>query len=235
MELVIDPGVLAITTQSPLPNGTELTPYNLTIQAAGGVQPYNWSATGLPAGWQLSAGGQLSAPGSAVQVGSYAFDVSVTDSDPGASTTVVLPCTLTVDPLPALVVLTQTLSDGTESLAYGATISAAGGSASGYAWTLVSGAVPPGITGLPGSGTPDLVLGGAPSAPGLYAFEVQVTDDVGNTATAQLSIHVQSTPLSGGGGEESGGCAASSSAATAWWWLVWLIAAAGILARGKRA
>jgi hypothetical protein len=234
LELVVDPGALAITTQSPLPAGTEYTPYNLTLQCAGGTAPYIWGATGLPSGWQMSATGQLSAAGTMVNVGTYNFDVSVTDSDPAGPTTAVLPCTITVNPLPPVVIQITALPDATLGYAYSATISASGGSGSGYTWAVVAGSLPPGLS-LATSGTPTVALGGQPTTAGLYTFEVKVTDDLGNVDSDMFTINASAPSLgSGSAGEDSSaGCTAASSSAAGWWWLVWLVA--GAIGAGRRA
>jgi hypothetical protein len=202
----------------------------VSFQASGGTAPYTWSSSNLPAGWQISASGQLTAPAGSVQTGTYNFDVSVTDSDPAGATTVSQPFSVTVDPLPTLQVQTTTLPNGTEGYSYTSTITATGGTGSGYTWTLVSGTLPPGISGIPGTGTPGATLGGQPGATGLFTFHVQVTDDIGNTAVAPLSIMVEAPALGGGssGGGGASGCTASGAAA-GWWWLVWLIGGVAFL------
>jgi hypothetical protein len=220
------PAPLQITTASPLPNGSEGVSYNLAFAASGGVTPYAWSGAGLPSGWTIDAAGLLSASAAAVVAGTLAFDVTVTDSQ-ATPETVTLP--FAVDVLGPLAILTQTLPAGTHGYPYAAALTASGGSGSGYNWTLVSGAIPAGINGMPGNGTPTLNLSGSPAVSGLFVFEVQVTDDVGNLATMQLSIQVSAPGLgsggSGSGGEDSGaGCSAAASSGSAWWWLVWFVA-----------
>jgi hypothetical protein len=222
----VPPPALTISTQSPLPNGTAGTAYSESFSAAGGVAPYTWSAAGLPAGWQMSTTGQLTA--STQQPGTYNFDVTVTDSygyGPGVAT---LPFAVTIDPLPPLQIVTTALPTGTAGHQYSATLTASGGSGSGYYWTLVSGALPPGVTGLPGAGVPSVSLGGTPTSTGLYSFEVGVSDNAGNSTTANLSIQIDVQGLGAGGGDSdsAGGCAAASDSATACWWLVWLVALA---------
>jgi len=87
--LTIQISNLAITTTSPLPNGSSGSLYNLQFQAAGGIGPYTWTvATGstLPAGLNLSSTGLLS--GTPTAQGTTNFSVTVTDSEaPPASLT----------------------------------------------------------------------------------------------------------------------------------------------------
>src|SRR5579862_7166820 len=74
---------LAIGTSS-LPGGTVGVPYSQTLFATGGIAPYSWTASNLPAGLQLGAGsGVLSGIPSAV--GAFSFAIQVTDSSNGIS------------------------------------------------------------------------------------------------------------------------------------------------------
>ncbi|MGC2638716.1 MAG: IPT/TIG domain-containing protein [Acidobacteriaceae bacterium] len=70
---------LAIVT-SALPNATVGKTYAATVDATGGVAPYNWSvASGsLPAGLSLSSGGTIA--GAATKTGVAALDLRATDS-----------------------------------------------------------------------------------------------------------------------------------------------------------
>ncbi len=76
---------LAITTTSPLPNGSFTTPptnYSEQFAATGGTSPYTWTlATGstLPAGLTLDPTGLLS--GAPTVQGTFTFGVTVTDSE----------------------------------------------------------------------------------------------------------------------------------------------------------
>ncbi len=70
----------AITTPSPLPAGTNGTPYAQTFSATGGSAPYSWNVTSgaLPAGLVLSTNGNLT--GTPTTNGSFNFTVQVTDA-----------------------------------------------------------------------------------------------------------------------------------------------------------
>lgn len=83
-----------------------------------------------------------------------------------------------------LVILTTSLPDGREAVAYAQTLSATGG-AHPYVWTLDSGTLPDGLT-LQTTG----VIDGTPTTPGLSSFVVKVTDDLGDTDTQPLTIQI---------------------------------------------
>jgi hypothetical protein len=73
------PPPLSITTRF-LPNGTVNAPYNQSLQAANGVQPYTWSliSGSLPANLTLNSSGVIS--GTPTATGTSSFTVQVTDS-----------------------------------------------------------------------------------------------------------------------------------------------------------
>lgn len=76
MQVVIASALSLVTTS--LPSGVVGQAYSVQLQAAGGVAPYTWSATGLPAGLTMSPGGLLS--GVPTAAGSFSPVVTVVDS-----------------------------------------------------------------------------------------------------------------------------------------------------------
>jgi len=86
----------------------------------------------------------------------------------------------------ALTILSQSpLPAGLTGLAYNQTLSVSGGSAP-YAWSIIFGALPPGLTLSP-AGT----IIGTPSASGAGTFTVMASDAVGIVGTKQFSITIQ--------------------------------------------
>jgi hypothetical protein len=71
-----------------LPYGQVGLPYSATLSASGGVAPYNWFATGLPAGLMLSNNGAIT--GTPTVTGSFNVAVKVVDSR-GVATTATYP------------------------------------------------------------------------------------------------------------------------------------------------
>jgi hypothetical protein len=99
-----------------------------------------------------------------------------------------------------LSITTTSLNTGERTLNYDPqTLSASGGSGSGYAWSLAGGNLPNGLS-LSSGGT----ISGTPTAAGTSNFTVRVTDSNSNTTTKPLSIiiidrtNITTTSLSGG-------------------------------------
>ena len=179
----IDP--VAVSTSS-LPSATvdvSYTPYQL--HATGGGQPYTWSASGLPAGMQLSSSGVLD--GKPTSVGNSTVSFTVTD-DAGKSA--VSSLGLTVAPPEGTIVITiSSLPPGVVGRSYSQSLAAMGGTPP-YRWSLSSGSLPGGLT-LSTAG----VLAGTPTAAGTFNFTAQVRDATGITSSRQLQLTVN-VPLS---------------------------------------
>jgi predicted outer membrane repeat protein len=184
---------LSITTPTPLPNGTVGTVYNLTFAAAGGTPGYsNWQATvpaQLPPGLSIvPATGQLT--GNPNTPGTYNFTVQVQDSL-AATTTKAFQLTIT----PQLTITTATpLTGGTVGTVYpGVTFAATGGTPPYVTWAVTVGTLPPGLTLNAGTGaltgTPNTAIGSP------FSFTIQVTDNVGGTATKAFTLAVAAPAL----------------------------------------
>jgi hypothetical protein len=98
--------------------------------------------------------------------------------------------TLTVVAPPA--VSTTSLPNGTQNVAYSATLAATGGTVP-YTWSITSGSLPTGLTLTPSTGA----ISGTPSGTGTSSFTVQVADANSLTATKSLSLTINTS--SGGG------------------------------------
>jgi hypothetical protein len=209
----------AITTPSPLPNGTPGVVYSQPLAATGGSPPYKWTVTSgnLPTGLSLSSTGTIAGTPSAS--GAYNFTVQLTDS---AQVTASAAFKLTI--ITGLTISTSSpLPIGEVSAAYSQTLAAAGGT-SPYTWSVTGGALPPGLT-LAANGS----LTGTPGTAGTYNFTVQATDSNRATATAQLAVTIVGAvgistvaALTGGsvGANYSQNLAASAGVAPYTWTLV---------------
>lgn len=67
-----------ISTPSPLPNGVEGKPYTLTFTVTGGVPPYSFSVSNLPAGFTVTNTGVLNV--ASPKAGTFTFNAGVSDS-----------------------------------------------------------------------------------------------------------------------------------------------------------
>ncbi len=171
---------LTITSASPLPGGTVGTAYSQTLAATGGLQPYSWSATGLPTWLALNAStGVLS--GTPAAAGAYNFTVQVTD---GAKSTTSKAFSITI--IQALTILTTSpLPGGTVASSYSQKLLAFGG-VQPYIWAVSAGSVPPGLRLLGDAG--DIM--GTPTTAGTYSFTAQVTDTAKSAVTRAFTISV---------------------------------------------
>jgi hypothetical protein len=96
--VTIAPAAITINSTT-LPNGTVGTAYSAALGATGGVPPFTWSATGLPAGLTISAGGNIS--GTPAVPGIFAFTVTVKDSV-GTTASKLNQVTIVLPPTPPL-------------------------------------------------------------------------------------------------------------------------------------
>jgi len=93
---------LAITTSSPLPDGTTGSPYSRGLSATGGVAPYTWTvrAGSLPGGLALDAAAGAIA-GTPTTSGSFTFTIQVSDAS-GATATRDFILAIRLPPLPSV-------------------------------------------------------------------------------------------------------------------------------------
>lgn len=153
---------LTVTTIA-LADGTVGEPYADTLEALGAGPAANWGvASGaLPAGLTLLSSGILS--GTPTTAGTSDFTVQVNSGSQVATRA------LQVSVVAALVLNTATLPNGTAGAAYAQTLSASGGNGT-YAWSVVAGALPAGLS-LSAAG----VLDGTPTTPSNNSFTLRVT------------------------------------------------------------
>lgn len=84
---------------------------------------------------------------------------------------------------PLAITTSSPLPSGSVAVIYAQTFGASGGTAPYANWTVVSGALPPGLGLNAASG----VLSGVPTAPGAFNFTVRVTDSSGNDDVANAT------------------------------------------------
>src|SRR6202142_507179 len=187
--VVNPPPALTITTSS-LPAGEAGLAYSQTLQATGGVPPYQWSITSgsLPAGLTLN-GSTGAITGTPTVLGTSNFTVKVTDSQTPTSASATANLSITVNN-PPLQITTTTLPQGVINVTYSSTafLTAVGGTQP-YTWSISAGSLPSGLPLNASTGQ----ISGKPTAAGTSSFTAKVTDSstpTAQTATASLSITV---------------------------------------------
>jgi uncharacterized protein YhjY with autotransporter beta-barrel domain len=179
---VSDP-VVSITASAGL-NAQIGSAYSQTFTFTGGAAPWSgYQATNLPAGLAItgSTANSLTISGTPTQAGSFALNISATDSSTGNGP-------FTVGQLFSLTVASPALqltpAAGTLTAPYAAlfnrTFTASGGTGA-YSYTL-SGALPAGLTF---SG--DMITG-APTVPGSYPVSITATDTAATGTGAPFSV-----------------------------------------------
>jgi hypothetical protein len=196
--LTVTGQVLTITTPPTLPDALAGTPYtDVQFQAAGGQQPYTWSATGVPAGMTLTNSGQIS--GTPTTAGNNTLAVTVTD---GAGTKADGTFTLKV----LLAITSKSLPAGAVKVAYTAALTVVGAVGT-PTWT---------VTGLPDGLTADSTgaITGTPHTAGTSSVKIAVADAGGNTASTSFTLTVEPEPLSISTNTIAGGSVGSTYSVT---------------------
>jgi len=181
LTLTVEAG-LSITTGK-LATGYDGSKYSVTLAATGGSgtnKTWTLASGALPGGLTLSSAGVIG--GTPTATGSSSFSVKVKDS---AANTATAPLSIAVD-AGVSITTAPTLPVGYVDSTYSTTLSATGGTGSGYKWTAVSG-LPQNIT-LSSAG----VISGTPDAAATSSIDVKVTDSASNTAAATLTLLVNS-------------------------------------------
>jgi hypothetical protein len=183
------------------PQGTVDASYSITFKGSGGCGPalpyqyrvYNGS---LPPGLSVSSSGTIS--GKPTTAGDYQFWVELSDENP-PSAAWCLPKTaqrefkITIQP--RVLVTTESAPVGTIGAAYNLALqgmmklgpSSTTNPSSPLEWSIVSGALPPGLTLNPTTG----VVSGTPTTEGVYLpkFQARLVD--GRSDTKELAIDVK--------------------------------------------
>lgn len=178
--------LLRVASPPALLEGRPGQAYALVLSATGGTPPYAWSVDGgaLPPGVSLAADGTLS--GAPSSTGTFSF-VAIAADAASPKQVAARALSLQVKALDTLLAIgTPAAADGRTGTAYSQPLKAFGGSPP-YAWSLQSGAYPPGVT-LADTGTLGR-LGGTPTDAGTYTFTVRCSDGL-TSQNQSLSIVV---------------------------------------------
>ena len=155
--------------------GKAITPVTL-VGTAGTGGPYTFTATNLPAGLTMSTSGTIS--GTPSVNGTFSYSVKVTDKDGNSGT---FTCSITIACPPPVISFTCPTSTSQVGVAYTSGLNPTGGTGH-YAFSILSGGLPPYITLNTVSGA----VSGTPNTSGSYTFTAQVSD-TGNAGVAAVS------------------------------------------------
>jgi len=169
------PGVLCpVITVNPatLPNGAVAVPYNQIVTGSGGTAPYTFSVSSgaLPTGLILNpATGAIT--GSPTTPGTFTFTITARDAN-GCSGSRFYTVNIASSATCQVITLSPgTLPPGMLGTPYSQSVTASGGTAP-YAYTIASGALPPGLTLNAANG----LISGTLLQAGLFNFTVRATD-----------------------------------------------------------
>ncbi len=182
---------LAISTTT-LPAGTAGTPYSATATATGGITPYSWTISGLPAGLtSASATPSAIISGITNHVGTFSITATVSDSE-STPATMSVTLSLTMMQAATLMISTTTLPNGTVNSPYSQTLAATGG-VTPYTWSVASGTLPAGLA-LSSAG----VISGTPTTSATSSFTVQATDAESPAQTSMQALSITINTASSG-------------------------------------
>ncbi len=185
---------LVINGNTILPNATEGVPYQFQFgPTSGGTPPVSWNCTSSftpPPGTAIvPENGVCVLRGTPAKSGTYSLQLSASDSGGGSA---IKGYRIQVLPSPVSIT-TLTVPNGTVGTAYNAQIASTGGSGA-HTWSIIGGALPPGLQLSP-STSPTVTLTGTPAAAGNYGFTVGLSTPVGG-ASRVFAMTVDNPALS---------------------------------------
>ena len=180
--LSITVGGISVSTSS-LPDAGLGVAYLQNLQAVGGNAPYTWvlASGSLPPGLTLNSSGAVQ--GTPTAAGNFPFTVQVTDSAQSVAQK-----QLSINVAQPLQLSTATLPSGGIGNSYSQVLSASGGTPP-YTFAVESGALPPGLSLDPASGT----IFGTPTTAGIYTFGILLSDKGVQQVHRSLTIVIGSS------------------------------------------
>ena len=176
--ITINPAISATCVAINAVQGVAITP--ATMSASGGTGTgYTFTATGLPAGLTMSAGGTIS--GTPTASGTFSYTVTVKDSAGNTGTTT---CSVAVSPAVSATCVNLSATQGVAVTP--ASMIAGGGAGAPYSFSATG--LPSGLT-MSSAG----VISGTPTVNGTFNYSVTITDKNGNKGTLNCSLTVASS------------------------------------------
>lgn len=181
----VNPLVISTTLLADGNVGSRYSDFVTSTGGAGSPVRFRVIAGSLPAGlsMQSSFGVQSTLiSGTPTRAGTSTFTVQAQD---GTGHTATKSLSITILGAATLLITNQspTLAPGTVGAAYAIGLFAIGGTQP-YAWTVVAGALPPGLR-LSGN-----IISGTPTAAGTFSFTARVADSAGQSASEVFSITI---------------------------------------------
>ena len=173
-------------TASTLPVANVSKPYSATVTGVGGTPPYTWSLTSANNDGVSIAPSTGVISGTPAAAGQFSLSVVLTDST-GANASRFFNLAVAAP----LVITTASFPNGTTGVAYPTQTLTATGGQQPYTWKITAGALAQGLTLNSTAGT----ISGTPTGTGTNPITLMVTDVIGNTATASLSLIVNTPTL----------------------------------------
>ena len=178
------PSALLTIRSTVLPAGEQGALYGYALLADGGAPPYTWSLAGgkknkLPRGFTLTSDGILT--GTPTKAKTTSSTVQVTDATYALATK-----NLSLQIVKSVKIKTKKLKGGTVGTPYSSALKTAGGIAP-LTFSLIGGALPPGLTLDPGTGG----VSGTPTAAGAFEFVAQVTSSGASTYQKNIRIKIK--------------------------------------------
>jgi len=175
-------GTLTISGTLPA-TGAVGTAYSGSLSAVGGVAPFTWTVTGLPAGVNApaSTSATQTVTGTPTAAGTSTVSVGLTDSSGLSATQSFM---VVISAPPALSISGSFPATGTVGAAYTGSLTASGGTAP-YTWVVTG--FPATITAS-GTTSPTVTVSGIPTAAGTFNVSAVVTDSAAGTATSAVTV-----------------------------------------------
>jgi len=189
-ETLTVPAAPSITTTATQLASSVGSAYSVTLAGSGGIAPYTWKATGLPACLTLSTSGVLSGSIQASCAGTTTPTFTLTDSGSATALTASQQLSVVIAAAPAISFTGSMPATATYNTAYSGSAAATGGVG---ALTYTESGTWPTWLSSPNSSTGAVT--GTPTGVGPFSFSVQAADAYGDSAIKTYTVTVaQATP-----------------------------------------